>query len=298
MVDGVDEWKGVDDVVRSSFLLLYREVKRQNNRIGVLEAQAREATQAKAIETTVVRDDAWKKKHAALQAERWTIIEQQMKIFQDELRQVTTQLRQLRREKDDGGSENLVRQVKSYQELFVRRHDRVQQRVTRLSAKLKDMRRQQHEYQALILQNAEKQARTIASLAQTRHESTCEHATSANQVDLESRLAMVEKYLVAMHQHRVTRQRERRSALRRTAPSRDSQQKPARLALVEEGDPDQGHRSQQRRDRSTRSIDTEMESLQRETLLRSHATLRLRYQRERKRQYRRLESLRHARESQ
>ncbi len=76
MVNGTHEWDSVNEVVRTSFLLLYRELQHQNKHIQILEQKCsvQQTTEPK---------------------ERWELLQEQFQLLHFEIQTLSTQVRAL-----------------------------------------------------------------------------------------------------------------------------------------------------------------------------------------------------------
>jgi hypothetical protein len=80
MIEGEGAWSKVDHIVRTSLLLLYKELRKQDLFLRNVEEF----------------HDAWREEqlHAI---QRWDLLQTQMKLFQEELQHLTNDLRDVRK---------------------------------------------------------------------------------------------------------------------------------------------------------------------------------------------------------
>lgn len=86
MLEGKDEWRDVADVIRSSFLVVAKELKRQEKRLRVLETtQQSSHTAAKVVHNQEEEGE-----------DRWSVMQTQLKLFNEELQLLTQELQHVR----------------------------------------------------------------------------------------------------------------------------------------------------------------------------------------------------------
>ncbi|KAF1316554.1 hypothetical protein FI667_g15309, partial [Globisporangium splendens] len=90
MLAGTDEWRDVAEVVRSSFLIVSKEIKCQDARLRVLE------------------DNHQQQQMEREERDRWSVVHAQLKLFSDELQLLTQELQHLR--DDEARRETVVQE--------------------------------------------------------------------------------------------------------------------------------------------------------------------------------------------
>lgn len=104
MLQGQDEWRDVADVIRSSFLVVAKELKRHERRMRALEAQ--------------------QKQHAD-DSTRWTLVQTQLQLFSDELQLLTAQLRANEQSAREAVAQDLVSTTQAMQQTQQHADDRL-----------------------------------------------------------------------------------------------------------------------------------------------------------------------------
>ncbi|GAB9473198.1 hypothetical protein Gpo141_00010354 [Globisporangium polare] len=95
MLLGRDEWADVADVIRSSFLVVAKELKRHDRRMRVLEANS-------SLHKDQPQQEPWKQMEMRMQqteseqSDRWSAMQTQMALLRDELQLLVQQLQQLK----------------------------------------------------------------------------------------------------------------------------------------------------------------------------------------------------------
>lgn len=82
MLRGHGEWRDVSDVVRSSFFVIAKELKRQDARLQALEAERRTQVEAVAREAVAAAEDGG----------RWEVLQKHVALLGDELKLLALQL--------------------------------------------------------------------------------------------------------------------------------------------------------------------------------------------------------------
>ncbi|KAJ0401321.1 hypothetical protein P43SY_007890 [Pythium insidiosum] len=181
LLRGCDEWHGVADVVRTSFLLMYRELQQHRRRLAALET-APPAVSGSAPQPI-------------------ELLQQQAELTREELAIATRQVEELRRSAATGDREivSLERQheeftvrVNAMSQATQRRLERLQRAIDRLQRRVDAASSSQHEYNRVFTASAEQLQRRVRALDGQSSELSHEVETS-----LRPRVQRLEAALVA-----------------------------------------------------------------------------------------------------
>lgn len=148
MIQAQDEWENVDDVVRSSFLLLFGELQRQHKRINELESILAKYPIASPKQLT--NDDI----------------------------QSDNQIQTPQQVPPSDPSGDWKHKMLIYEHVHSQRYRQVKQQIRSLRSKIKELRHIQLESEEVFIQAAEKQSKRIQNLINKWNTNTTPHPST------------------------------------------------------------------------------------------------------------------------